>query len=302
MTRINEFLAAGLLLITLILPAPSVRAEGGEERIVSLGGMVTEVIFALGMGDRVVGVDASSYHPAAVNRLPRLAYHRQISAEGVLSLRPTLVLATAESGPALALRQIEAAGVRVGKVGTPGLSEGGGSVEEARRIIREVSALLDREEEGAALVAGLEERLREAEELAGGAETEPRVLFVYARGAGTLMVGGEETGADRMIKLAGGQNPAGFKGFRPLTAESLVAARPDAFLLLDKGLESLGGVEGFLKVPGVAQTPAGRNRAIIAMDDLYLLGFGPRLGDAVVDLTRKLHPELTEEDAEVEAE
>jgi iron complex transport system substrate-binding protein len=115
------------------------------------------------------------------------------------------------------------------------------------------------------------------------------VLFVYARGAGTLMVSGGGTSAAEMLRLAGATNAVqGFEGFRPLTAEAVVAARPDIVLLPSRGLASLGGVEAVLKLPGMALTPAGRARRVVALDDTLLLGFGPRLADAVEQLIHLL--------------
>jgi iron complex transport system substrate-binding protein len=120
------------------------------------------------------------------------------------------------------------------------------------------------------------------------------VLFVYARGAGTVAVAGRATAADEMIRLAGGRNAIDeFDGFKPLTAEAAVTAAPDVVLMLARGIDSLGGADSVWAQPGLAQTPAARGRRLVVMDDLYLLGFGPRTGAAVSDLARQLHPELT---------
>jgi iron complex transport system substrate-binding protein len=117
-----------------------------------------------------------------------------------------------------------------------------------------------------------------------------KILFIYARGAGTMMVSGTGTSVDKVIRLAGAQNAVtGFTDFRPLTAESLVAANPDIILLFDSGLKSLGGIDGLLKVPGVAQTAAGRNKKVIAMDGELLSGFGLRLPQAIRELQEKIH-------------
>ncbi|MEO0603960.1 MAG: ABC transporter substrate-binding protein, partial [Myxococcota bacterium] len=123
----------------------------------------------------------------------------------------------------------------------------------------------------------------------------PRVVFIYARGGGTLNVAGLDTGAGRMVELAGGVNAVtGYTGYKPLTAESLVLAKPDVLLLTSRGLESLGGTEGLLAQPGVSLTPAGQNRRIVVLDDLLLLGFGPRVGEGVVELAKRLgDPDFT---------
>jgi iron complex transport system substrate-binding protein len=120
-------------------------------------------------------------------------------------------------------------------------------------------------------------------------EETPKVLFIYARGKGSLMVAGKNTAASVMIELAGGQNAVqSFEGFRALSAEGLMEAQPEVLLLFDSGLQSLGGVEGLLQIPGLAQTPAGQQGHIIGMDGLYLLGFTPRAARAAADLSGRL--------------
>src|SRR3546814_10521282 len=116
------------------------------------------------------------------------------------------------------------------------------------------------------------------------------VFFIYARGTGTMMVAGQLKQLDEMITLAGGENAvSGFEDFKPLTAESLVAANPDVILLFDSGLSSLGGIAGLLEVQGVAETNAGKARKVVEMDGQFLTGFGQRLGKAILELTKKIH-------------
>jgi iron complex transport system substrate-binding protein len=125
------------------------------------------------------------------------------------------------------------------------------------------------------------------------AQGKPRVMFVYARGAGTLSVSGTNTSAHAMIALAGGENAVtDYEGYKPLTAEAAVAAAPEVLLFLTRGLESVGGVEGLRELPGLALTPAYEAGRVVAFDDLHLLGFGPRVGQAVLELTQALYPEL----------
>lgn len=116
------------------------------------------------------------------------------------------------------------------------------------------------------------------------------MLFIYARGQGTLNVAGRVTGADTIIKLAGAVNAVdGYTDYKPLTPEGAVAAAPDVILLMDKGLESIGGPEALWQLPGLAQTPAGRQKRVISLDGLMLLGFGPRLGQAALALNQALY-------------
>ena len=273
-----------VLALLLCLGGPAPGAETPEApRIVTLGGTITEIVFALGAGDRIVGVDASSSYPEAVERLPKVSYHRRLSAEGVLSLAPTLIIATTEAGPPEVIAQIEGAGVEV--LVLPHEPTVAGALTK----IEGIAAALDLVPRGAELIRTLEEDLRRVRSSVPTADR-ARVLFLYARGQGTLMVAGGETAAETMIGLAGGENAVqGYSGYKPLTSEAAVAAAPDVILLMDSGLESIGGAEGLWSLPGLELTPAGRHGRVLAMDGLLLLGFGPRLGEAARTLNRALY-------------
>ena len=253
-------------------------------RIVTLGGTITEIVFALGAGERVVGVDASSSFPEAANQLPKVAYHRRLSAEGVLSLRPTLIIATTEAGPPAAIQQLRGAGVTV--LVLPHEP----TVEGASAKIERIAAALGVQVRGAALVQNLKEELSQVQSSIPQTAAQAKILFLYARGQGTLMVAGQGTAADTMIGLAGGTNAVqGYSGYKPLTSEAAVAAAPDVILLMDNGLESIGGAQRLWQLPGLALTPAGQQGRVLSMDGLFLLGFGPRLGQAVLALNRALY-------------
>ncbi len=161
-----------------------------SSRIVSLGGTITETVFALGAGERVVGVDASSSFPETVNQLPKVAYHRRLSAEGVLSLRPTLVIATTEAGPPEAIQQLKSAGVTV--LVLPHEP----TVENAIAKIERIAAALDIQARGAALIQALKEELNQVQSSIPQNAAQAKILFLYARGQGTLMVAGQDTSAD----------------------------------------------------------------------------------------------------------
>ncbi|MEL6614227.1 MAG: ABC transporter substrate-binding protein [Bacteroidota bacterium] len=251
------------------------------ERIVTLGGPVTETVYALGLGDRIVGADQSSLFPADVMGKPRLNYFRQTSAEGVLSLEPTLVIALESAGPPGVLDQIRAAGVAVETV--PEVQ----NLADAEARVRTLGGLLSRETQADSVIGVMQTDLASAE--AARPDVAPRALFVYARGAGTVMVGGTATSAEAVMTLAGADNAvSAFEDFQPLTAEALVTAAPDVIVIPERGLESLGGIDGLLEQPGIAQTPAGQNRRIVAVDDALLLGFGPRIGQGVQALAEGL--------------
>jgi iron complex transport system substrate-binding protein len=235
--------------------------------------------YALGAGARLVGVDTSSTYPEAATRLPQVGYQRALSVEGILSLRPSLVLATAEAGPPAVLHQLQTAGIPVLTIPAPY------TVEGVQVKIWLIAQALELSSQGEQLVQALTRDIAMTSALLQSARVHPRVLFLYARGQGALQVSGRGTAADAMITLAGGVNAVtGYEGYKPLTPEAAIAAAPDVLLMPARGLDSVGGIDGLLQAPGVALTPAGQERRIIAMDDLYLLGFGPRLGQAVRDL------------------
>lgn len=258
-------------------------------RVVSLGAAVSETVAALGAADRLVGVDQSSSYPEeALAGIPRTGYVREVSAEGILSLSPTLVLASVDTGPPEVIAQIEEAGVSVAIVPEDdSLSGAAGRVEF-------VATLLGAEEAAASVIAGMEtDESRLVRMISDApADERPSVVFVYARGAGTVLVSGDATSADAMIELAGGRNALeGFTGYRPLTPEAAIAAEPDYLLFTASGLGSLGGPEGLAAIPGIAQTQAYAEGRIIAFDDTYLLSFGPRTASAAYDLARALYSE-----------
>lgn len=258
-----------------------------DSRIITLEGPVTEIVYALGAGDRIIATDSSSTYPEAATQLPQVGYVRQLSAEPVLALDPTLILTTDQAGPPEAVEQLRESGVTV--VQFPSAA----SVEESYALIRNIAAALDLEEKGEELIAKMEADLAEAAALLEQVETTPRVLFIYARGVDTVMGGGLGTGVDVILEMAGAENAiTEFEGYQPLTAEAAVTAAPDAYLLFTSGLASVGGPEGLLQIPGLGQTPAGENQQVFAMDGLLLTGFGPRVGEAVLELIHLLHPEM----------
>lgn len=271
-------------LFPVLLAAVLVIPVHAAERIVSTAGAITETIYALGAQDELVAADISSVYPPEATKLPSVGYARQLSAEGILSVNPTLVLVTEDAGPPEVLQQLESAKVKVVKLSnkhTP---------EAALERIQKIGEAVGRSTEAAKLVESVNADLDAAKALVASVKSKPSVLFIYARGGGTMNVSGTGTSADAIIELAGGKNAVtGYENYKPLTAEGAVAAAPDFILVTSRGLEASGGVEGLLKQPGIALTPAGKDKKVIAMDDLLLLGFGPRVGQAAKELCEKLH-------------
>lgn len=257
-------------------------------RVATLGGVVTEIAYALGAQDRIVAIDEGSFHPAAALReKPTIGYHRFLAAEPVVAADPTLVLGSAEAGPPAVLDQLRDAGI------TLLLLEDAESVDGARRFISSIGQALGLGEQAADVIATLDEDIAGAEALIATAAGTPRVLFYFRPPGAPSLVSGTATAANAMIGLAGGENVFPFfEGYIPMTPEGIADIAPDIILTTDGSLRELGGVEGLLAEPGVGQTPAAESGRIVSMDDLYLLGFGPRTGQAVADLARLLHADL----------
>lgn len=251
------------------------------ERLITIGGAVTEIAFALGHGDQVVGVDTSSVFPPQAKLLPQVGYQRTLAAEGVLALRPTRLIAAEEAGPPAALAQLRSSGLAVELIPSPPTLDG------CRQKIERIAALLGEKQRGAQLIARLDEQVAQAR--TQPTDPQQRVLFLYTRGAGTLLIAGSETSADSMIQLAGAQNAAAaLRGHKPLAAEALLGMRPDVLLLTSRSLESFGGVQAVFQLPGLSSLPSNQRPRIVTQDDLLLLGFGPRTGEAIRELRAKL--------------
>lgn len=257
-------------------------------RVVTLGGAITETVIALGAGSSIIAVDDSSASIEEVRSLRKVGYYRSLSAEGILSLQPTLVIGTSETGPPSTVEQLRQAGTRLI------LTTGDATAEGAKERIRAVAAALGREVAGATLVEELE---REIEAVArAGSEgpkpnpnPKPKVLFLFAPEKNVLSAAGEKTAAAEMLRLVGATNAVrGYDGYKPLSAEAAIVAAPDVILVTSSTLARLGGVEGVLALPGLAATPAGAAKRVVDMDDLFLLGFGPHTGAAARTLREKL--------------
>ena len=281
----HSTLVVAFMLMMLLFGIRSVDAvDESSQRLVVVGGALTEIVFQLGAGDRIVGVDTTSEWPAAASALPKVGYQRSLAAEGVLSLRPDLVLLTEAAGPPAVLQQIGAAGVTVESIETEDSIEG--LVEKVQRV----AALIGREVEGESLVAQLREDMQSLRRQLAGIEQGPRVAFLLSVGRGNTLASGRDTSADAAVVLAGGVNAlSAYSGYKPLNAEAMIAAAPDVLLTTERTLQQIGGKEKLMRLPGVPQTPAGRAGRIEAMDGLFLLGFGPRTPAALRELASRLH-------------
>jgi iron complex transport system substrate-binding protein len=258
-------------------------------RVATLGGVFTETAYALGAQDQVAAVDASSFYPPeALEEKPNFGYYRFLSAEPVLAQAPSLIIGNEETGPPEVVAQLRDAGVPIL------LLPDNNDVQAARDLITTLGTVFGREVAAAELIATMDADVTAAEELVSRTTSRPRVLFVLQPPEAPTLVAGGDTAAGSMISLAGGTNIyPGFGSYIPMTPEGIVEIAPDIILTTDASLERFGGREAFLAAPGIAQTPAAQAGRVVSMEDLYLLGFGPRTGRAIADLARLLHPELT---------
>jgi iron complex transport system substrate-binding protein len=276
-----------------VLPATVRSADGrtvtvaSAQRIVPLTGGLSEIVFTLGLGKDVVARDITATFAQAAE-LPLVTRAHDVSAEGVLSLHPTLVLAESTTGPAEAIRQIRAAGIPLVVVKTAT------SLDDVGPRIDAVAAALGVRDAGDRLRERTAQRIDAVRESVPTGAAKPQVAFLYLRGtASVYLIGGRGSGADSLIAAAGGVDAGTASGldkdFTPITSEALVKAAPDVILVMTKGLESVGGTAGLEKVPGVAQTPAGLDHRVVAIDDGTLLNFGPRTDTVLRQLVAGIH-------------
>ena len=262
-----------------VLLAPSTPVPGGTaldrngktvtvkdvSRIVSAASGVAEIIAALGMTSSLVGRDIAS-QSAAVAAVPVVTAAHSISAEKVLATKPTLFIIDKGSTPTAAIDQIENAGIQT-------------IVMPQAWTLQDVQPRM----QALAEALGAQQQLQELiakEDTANPPQVhgKPRVAFLYVRGTAAIyLLGGKGSGADSLLDAIGAVDvgkDAGMTSYTALTPEKLIPLKPDVLLVMSKGLESVGGIDGLLKLPGVAQTPAAKNRRVISVDDGLLLAFG----------------------------
>lgn len=260
------------------------------KRIISLGGDITEIVYALQAQNQLIATDTTSYWPEDAKHKPKVGYFRALSAEGILSLSPDLLLMSKEAGPATVIEQLKAVNVPIAIVPAD---------KTAKAVVSKIHSIasaIDLPERGSILAEQIEAKFKQLENLKTQIQTKPRVVFLFSVAKGSLLAAGTETAADAMIKLASGTNVfTEYSGYKPVNSEVLIAAAPEVLLLTDRVLDSLGGIDGVMDFPGISLTPAGKNKRIIVMDTLYLLGFGPRTAQAALDLTHHFHPELKQD-------
>jgi iron complex transport system substrate-binding protein len=265
------FIVSMWILMCTMLFSMALSLAAPPQRVVTLGGPLTEIVYALGGGAQLVAVDQSSIYPAAAARLPKVGYYRQFSVEGVAALKPDLVLASDQAGPPEAIEQLRRLGMRV--VVLPAKAD----LESLQRRIYGVAGAMQLNQDGRVLVKQLERELAAVPKLAA----QPRALVLISR-TGQPEGAGKDTAADATLRQAGYRNVlANQQGYKPLSLEGIAALKPEVIITSSMSVQSLGGLDKLLALPGLAQTPAAKQRKVLVIDDLLLLGFGPRLPEAI---------------------
>jgi iron complex transport system substrate-binding protein len=292
----------GCSLLVIFVLSCAIHAAGGidavaatpiadSSRIISIGGSVTEILYALGEQQKILAVDTTSLYPqSALKEKPNVGYMRQLSPEGVLALSPTLILAVEGSGPKETIDVLQRENIPF--IIIPDKFNGDGIVEKIDTIAGDVGV----PERGACLARKVQSDLSALGSLRERIHHRVKVAFLLSLANGRPMISGRDTAADGIIAMAGAENAFNdFKGYKPVNDEAIITARPDAILVMQRGEHALSADQVF-SLPAFAATPAAARKNLIAMDGLYLLGFGPRTARAARDLAGQLYPDLREGD------
>jgi iron complex transport system substrate-binding protein len=276
-----------LLNPSLAMPRAAVR-----KRLLCVGGALTEIVYALGLEEYLIAIDTTSTYPVASKKLPNVGYARSLSLEGVLSMRPQLLLVTEDAGPPQVLRQISQAGVQVKVLKADHRYEG------LKDRVRAIGFLLGAEARAEKLLKKIDQQWQMYQEDLSRTILDKnttsahqlKAMFIMAHSPQQVMVAGQGTSADAIMNYLHLENA--FKtvqGYKPLTPESVISGQANIILLTDQGLQAQGGMQGLLRLPGVMQTPAARYRQIYSREANHLLGFGPRLPSMLHSLAKEIH-------------
>jgi iron complex transport system substrate-binding protein len=297
-------LAAFALAAPFLLPAlapqsssllPPAMAQSLEQpdtsRVVSVGGAITEIIYALGEEHRLVGRDSTSTYPETATKLPDVGYMRRLAPEGIIAVNPTAIVAIEGSGPPEALALLKEANIPFTTVAETYDKEG------ILAKIRTVGAFLGVNDKAEVLARSVKKELDTAlADSAARPESErKRVLFILSTQDGKVMASGTDTAASGIIELAGAVNVASdFPGYKALTDEAIVEAKPDVILMMDRGGSHGTSADELFALPALSLTPAAKDKALIRMDGLHLLGFGPRTASAIRELNAVIYGKKTD--------
>ena len=293
MNRLHLFLAAALLCMLAGCGRFHQKAAGaaGPQRIVCIGEEYNEMIYALGAESNLVGVDYSSTYPPQIKQLPTVGYHRALSAEGILSLHPTLILSDNNIGPDNVVRQLQALGVPMKT-----FQAKDDSIEGEKALLREMGAFFHKEQRAAELCAQIDREMAAAEIAVKQYKTTPRVAVIHFGRASNVYLlvgnggGGDAGTAGTMVQLAGGQMAIQQRGMQRMVSPEIIAkSNPQVILMTEYGFDRLGGMEQAKALPGVAKTDAARHNRIYRVPEHELMYFGPDTGENIIQLAKLIH-------------
>ena len=287
MTAALALSALGLGGLGLPAALPGAALAQTPDRIVVAGGVITEVIYALGLQDRIVGIDSTSqFPPEALKQKANVGYVRALSAEGVLSLRPSLIMLIDGAGPPDAVSLLTESGVKIARINDGLTSEG------VTAKIAAIGAAIGAAAPAERLAAQTKARFDELATHRSSIARKKRILFLLSLQNGRALVGGRNSSADGIIALAGGINVAdAIEGYKAMTDEAIAAAAPDMVLMMRNSSAHNTTPDELFAMPAFSQTPAAKDKRLVHMDGLYLLGFGPRTPMAARDLMAAIYPE-----------
>ena len=259
--------------------------SSANQRIVIAGGALTEIVFALGAGDQVIGVDKTSSFPEQVKQLPQIGYWKLLNIEGILSLKPSLFITLIDVEPENIINQVNQS-----KVDVLALKRVPGTIDLLYENINKIAVKLDKQKEGQALINQIRTNLADLETKIATHPQKTKVLALMSMG-GTNSVAGKNTTIDALITIAGGENLANHNSFKSYTAESLITLNPEVIILNKHSIVQLGGLDKVNTIPGITETAAFKNNRITIIDDSYLFGIGPRVDEAAKILFQSFYPQ-----------
>ena len=262
-----------------------INLSSANQRIVIAGGSLTEIVFALGAGDEVVGVDKTSSYPEKVKQLPQIGYWKLLNIEGVLSLKPTLFITLNDVEPDNVIEKVSES-----KVDVLALQRVPGTIELLYENITKIASKLNKQKEGELLINRIKTNLADIQTKIATHPQKTKVLSLMSMG-GTNSVAGKNTTIDALIAIAGGENLAKHNSFKSYTAESIIAINPEVIILNKYSIDQLGGLDKVNTIPGITETSAFKNNRITIIDDSYLFGIGPRVDEAAKLLFQSFYPE-----------
>lgn len=263
-------------------------AKPGTERIVSVSKQLTEMIFALGAGDKLVGVDLSSTYPAAAKKLPTVGYHRLLNAEGIISLKPTVVFSDGNVAPEAVMTQVRGVGIPIQEF-TPSKT-----IPETCQLLQQLGDIFGKRPRADSLARQLTADMQQAAENARQYPKHPKVVIIhYGLQKNIYLAMGQKSTGTQMVAWAGGVNSLNAsEGMKPISPELIAEAQPDVILATDFGYDRQGGLDKFKQLPGVALTPAAQHNRIYRVEEHDLVYLGPRTGKIVLELQKLIHQNL----------